>query len=70
MECPLFPFADLGEWQDRVTVGPQLSGNILMSETSPRASEPRLWRAFLKKPFRLDQLLDAVTRVSGVSGKD
>jgi succinate dehydrogenase/fumarate reductase flavoprotein subunit len=34
MECPLFPFADLGEWQDRVTVGPQLSGNILMSETS------------------------------------
>jgi CheY-like chemotaxis protein len=43
---------------------------ILMSETSPRASEPRLWRAFLKKPFRLDQLLDAVTRVSGVSGKD
>lgn len=34
MECPLFPFADLGDWQDRVTVGPQLSGNILMSETS------------------------------------
>lgn len=34
LECPLFSFADLGEWQDRVTVGPQLSGNILMSETS------------------------------------
>ncbi len=34
MECPLFPFADLGEWQHGVTVGPQLSGNILMSETS------------------------------------
>ena len=34
MECPLFPFADLGPWQDRVTVGPQLSGNVLMSETS------------------------------------
>jgi 3-oxosteroid 1-dehydrogenase len=34
LECPLFPFADLGEWQDRVTVGPQLGGNILMSETS------------------------------------
>src|SRR3954452_22800990 len=34
LECPLFPFADLGEWQRRVTVGPQLSGNILMSETS------------------------------------
>lgn len=34
MECPLFPFADLGDWQDRVTVGRQLSGNILMSGTS------------------------------------
>jgi 3-oxosteroid 1-dehydrogenase len=34
MECPLFPFAELGEWQHRVSVGPQLSGNILMSETS------------------------------------
>jgi 3-oxosteroid 1-dehydrogenase len=34
MECPLFPFAELGDWQHRVTVGPQLSGNILMSETS------------------------------------
>src|SRR3954451_21026146 len=34
LECPLFPFADLGPWQDRVTVGPQLGGNILMSETS------------------------------------
>ena len=34
LECPLFPYADLAEWQDRVTVGPQLSGNIMMSETS------------------------------------
>src|SRR3954464_13567087 len=34
LECPLFPYADLGPWQDRVTVGPQLGGNILMSETS------------------------------------
>src|SRR6476469_5702008 len=34
LECPLYPFADLGEWQDKVTVGPQLSGNIMMSETS------------------------------------
>jgi 3-oxosteroid 1-dehydrogenase len=34
LECPLFPFADLGSWQPRVTVGPQLSGNIMMSETS------------------------------------
>jgi succinate dehydrogenase/fumarate reductase flavoprotein subunit len=34
LECPLYPFAELGAWQDRVTVGPQLSGNIMMSETS------------------------------------
>ena len=45
LECPLFPFAELGEWQHRVTVGPQLSGNITMSETSlgrgaPTASRP------------------------------
>ena len=43
---------------------------VLMSETSPRPGEPRLWQAFLKKPFRLEQLLDAVRRVSssGASG--
>lgn len=34
LECPLFPFDELGPWQHRVTVGPQLSGNITMSETS------------------------------------
>jgi 3-oxosteroid 1-dehydrogenase len=34
LECPLYPFADLGAWQDQVTIGPQLSGNITMSETS------------------------------------
>ena len=34
LECPLYPYADLGDWQDRVTIGPQLSGNIMMSETS------------------------------------
>jgi succinate dehydrogenase/fumarate reductase flavoprotein subunit len=34
LECPLYPFAELGEWRDKVTVGPQLSGNIMMSETS------------------------------------
>ena len=34
LECPLFPFVELGDWQRRVTVGPQLSGNIMMSETS------------------------------------
>lgn len=34
MESPLFPFVSLGSWRERVTVGPQLSGNIMMSETS------------------------------------
>jgi 3-oxosteroid 1-dehydrogenase len=33
MECPLFPFADLGEWADRVTKGPQLSGALTIQET-------------------------------------
>lgn len=37
---------------------------ILMCETALPSSEPRLWRAFLRKPFRLEQLLDAVARVS------
>jgi succinate dehydrogenase/fumarate reductase flavoprotein subunit len=34
LECPLYPFVELGDWRERVTVGPQLSGNITMSETS------------------------------------
>jgi len=34
LECPLFPFDQLGDWRGRVTVGPQVSGNITMSETS------------------------------------
>jgi hypothetical protein len=33
MECPLFPFADLGEWGPRVTMGPQLSGALTIGET-------------------------------------
>jgi CheY-like chemotaxis protein len=43
---------------------------VLMSEMPPRPGERRLWQAFLKKPFRLEQLLDAVGRVSpgGASG--
>jgi hypothetical protein len=39
LECPLFPFVELGSWRERVTVGPQLAGNITMSETSI----PRSW---------------------------
>ncbi|HST83165.1 MAG TPA: FAD-dependent oxidoreductase [Kineosporiaceae bacterium] len=33
LECPLFPFNELGPWAARVTVGYQLKGNITMSET-------------------------------------
>src|ERR1700712_735547 len=33
MECPLFPFSELGEWADRVTKGPQLSGALTIAET-------------------------------------
>jgi 3-oxosteroid 1-dehydrogenase len=41
MECPLFPFDSLGSWRERVTVGPQLSGNIMMSETSLGRGAPQ-----------------------------
>jgi 3-oxosteroid 1-dehydrogenase len=41
MECPLFPFVSLGSWRERVTVGPQLSGNITMSETSLGRGAPQ-----------------------------
>ncbi len=34
LECTLFPFADLGDWADRVTVGWQINGEITMSESS------------------------------------
>jgi 3-oxosteroid 1-dehydrogenase len=33
LECPLFPFDELGEWASRVTVGPQMAPRIAMSET-------------------------------------
>jgi 3-oxosteroid 1-dehydrogenase len=33
MECPLFAFSELGEWADRVTKGPQLSGALTITET-------------------------------------
>ena len=41
LECPLFPFVELGSWRERVTVGPQLSGNIMMSETSLGRGAPQ-----------------------------
>ena len=34
LECTLFPFADLGDWANRVTVGWQITGEITMSESS------------------------------------
>src|SRR3984957_7368820 len=34
LECTLFPFADLGDWARRVTVGWQITGDITMSESS------------------------------------
>src|SRR6201986_4728226 len=34
LESTLFPFADLGDWAPRVTVGWQLTGEITMSESS------------------------------------
>lgn len=34
VECPLFPFAELGEWSDKVTRGYQLDGSFMMSESS------------------------------------
>ncbi len=45
---------------------PELDGLpvILMSEMPPRSGQPRLWQAFLRKPFRLEHLLAAVARVS------
>ena len=41
---------------------------ILMSETMPRHSESPAWQYFLKKPFRLEHLLDAVTRLAERAG--
>jgi CheY-like chemotaxis protein len=38
---------------------------ILMSETPPRSGNPAHWQFFLKKPFRLEHLLDAVSGVLG-----
>ncbi|EPX61041.1 response regulator [Cystobacter fuscus DSM 2262] len=40
---------------------------ILMSEAIPRIAQS--WQLFLKKPFRLEQLLDAVNRVSSPDGR-
>lgn len=42
IECPLFPYRELGEWEDRVTPSPYYTaGNITMSETPLGAPFPR-----------------------------
>lgn len=33
LECPLYPFDELGEWAEHITVGTQLTGQLSMSET-------------------------------------
>lgn len=40
---------------------------ILMSEVRPRVPETLSWQGFLKKPFRIEQLLAAVARVCGTA---
>lgn len=34
LECPLFPYGELGEWSDRVVQGHQMSKHQLMNETT------------------------------------
>ena len=34
LECPLFPFDELGPWADRITTSKQMSNNVLMNETT------------------------------------
>jgi 3-oxosteroid 1-dehydrogenase len=41
IECPLFPFADLGEWGHRVAPSPYMPGHLTMSETPLGAATPR-----------------------------
>jgi 3-oxosteroid 1-dehydrogenase len=41
IECPLFPFAELGEWEQRVTPSPYMPGHLTMSETPLGAATPK-----------------------------
>ena len=41
IECPLFPFRDLGPWEHRVTPSPYMPGHLTMSETPLGAATPR-----------------------------
>lgn len=41
MECPLFPFVELGEWAARVTRGPQVTGALTIAETPLGRAAPQ-----------------------------
>ena len=41
IECPLFPFEQLGPWAEMVTPSPYLAGNIVMSETPLGSATPK-----------------------------
>jgi 3-oxosteroid 1-dehydrogenase len=41
IECSLFPFKELGEWEGRVTPSPYIAANITMSETPLGSSTPK-----------------------------
>jgi 3-oxosteroid 1-dehydrogenase len=40
IECPMFPFDELGEWSPKVTRGYQISGLYMMSESSMARNKP------------------------------
>jgi succinate dehydrogenase/fumarate reductase flavoprotein subunit len=40
IECPIFPFRELGEWENRVTPSPYFNGHITMSETPLGRARP------------------------------
>ena len=40
IECPLMPFAEIGEWGTKITRGYQISGTYMMSESSMARNRP------------------------------
>ena len=41
IECPIYPFAELGEWEHRVSPSPYFNGHITMSETPLGSAQPQ-----------------------------
>ncbi|WP_435769639.1 FAD-binding protein [Nocardioides sp. SYSU DS0651] len=60
LECPLYPFDELGEWAARVTRGPQLDGSTRMGE-SPLGNQP----VFGIDPAELERRKERDERGSG-----